>query len=690
MEKSSLKKNFLLSETEKSNNTIKRRFSTNNDLMNIRLPNLQNFFKNNLISKKDNKINNQKLSNNLERKSTRYYSDHSLDNSNNSIDLNSGYKSSSNKNLTINENEDYFQIYQKKKMSRNNILVKKNIKDLSCSQSNSSTQKKNRTIINIYNTSVKNSPKIFLFSSLLTSSTSVQNSSNNINPLKKNNKVLNVNKKKVLLPSMGNLRFHYHYKTINNHSQISLKKNIKSNSVKKEAFKLNLDKLNKSIKLKIKSKLKKKSVNKDNKDNKDHKDNKEKIKKKKTFKDGPDYNENLRNKFIKKNMKEKDNNQFQKKKEIFFLNSTNKLKKSIKNTIIEKIEEQEQSFELILNDFKQEVFKEQDKKSLNKFEKYIFKKIIQKHKQILFNKIPDSIPGNLIKNYFENDFYYLMLNTFLNSISLKHCKNTSYQSIKSLETQKYGFDYQYNFYFLLERFIKNDLVLTPEENIIYDLKNEKSKYKNMIKETKNYLNKKKKTKRKYSIYNKIKLPYTILNTNYFIRKKEKINIDRRVSFIRRLRFKNISQNKKKTKIKLLKNKSMTKESLIFRTEEIKIQLKENLNTIEEILFFLIKENNFREFQDIQERFQVSLESKNETEDTFLIYASKCEKEDFVKFLIEKGAFINAQNNELNTPLHYALSNKNYKISDMLLKAGADEKIVNKINLSPWEYKNVFE
>ena len=63
--------------------------------------------------------------------------------------------------------------------------------------------------------------------------------------------------------------------------------------------------------------------------------------------------------------------------------------------------------------------------------------------------------------------------------------------------QKYGFDYQYNFYFLLERFIKNDLVLTPEENIIYDLKNEKSKYKNMIKETKNYLNKKKKLKENF-------------------------------------------------------------------------------------------------------------------------------------------------------------------------------------------------
>ena len=54
--------------------------------------------------------------------------------------------------------------------------------------------------------------------------------------------MLNVNKKKVLLPSMGNLRFHYHYKTINNHSQISLKKNIKSNSVKKEELKIKIKK----------------------------------------------------------------------------------------------------------------------------------------------------------------------------------------------------------------------------------------------------------------------------------------------------------------------------------------------------------------------------------------------------------------------------------------------------------------
>ena len=44
---------------------------------------------------------------------------------------------------------------------------------------------------------------------------------------------------------------------------------------------------------------------------------------------------------------------------------------------------------------------------------------------------------------------------------------------------------------------------------------------------------------------------------------------------------------------------MTKEGLIFRTEEIKAEIKKNLKSIEEILFFLIKENNL-------ERFHISL------------------------------------------------------------------------------------
>ena len=135
---------------------------------------------------------------------------------------------------------------------------------------------------------------------------------------------------------------------------------------------------------------------------------------------------------------------------------------------------------------------------------------------------------------------------------------------------------------------------------------------------------------------------------------------------------------------------MSKEKMLFRTQEINNKLKQDLNTLEDILFYLIKENSFREFKDIQKRFQISLESKNNTNDTFLIYASKCEKIDFVEYLIEKGAFINAQNNELNTPLHYALKNRNFKISDLLLKAGANEKLVNKANLTPWQFMNNYD
>ena len=136
---------------------------------------------------------------------------------------------------------------------------------------------------------------------------------------------------------------------------------------------------------------------------------------------------------------------------------------------------------------------------------------------------------------------------------------------------------------------------------------------------------------------------------------------------------------------MTKTRDMSKEHLIFRTEEIKIDLKKQLKTIEEILFFLIRENNFREFKEILERYQVSLESRNENNDTFLIYATQCGFEEFIQFLIQKGANLDAQNFDLNTALHYAINSKRFNIADLLLKEGACETIVNKYNLTPWEF-----
>ncbi len=39
---------------------------------------------------------------------------------------------------------------------------------------------------------------------------------------------------------------------------------------------------------------------------------------------------------------------------------------------------------------------------------------------------------------------------------------------------------------------------------------------------------------------------------------------------------------------------------------------------------------------------------------------------------------------MNTPLHYALINSNYKLADMLINAGADQTLKNKRNLTPWQ------
>ena len=129
---------------------------------------------------------------------------------------------------------------------------------------------------------------------------------------------------------------------------------------------------------------------------------------------------------------------------------------------------------------------------------------------------------------------------------------------------------------------------------------------------------------------------------------------------------------------------MTKEGLIFRTEEIKEEIKKNLKTIEEILFFLIKENNFREFIDILEKYHVSIESKNKKGSTFLVYSAQCNNINFVTYLLEKGANINAQDNILNTALHYALSDNNFDLADMLLRNGANERLLNNNGLTPWQ------
>ena len=683
MDKRNKYDNLFKEKSKKKNNNIPKRLSTTNrNLINIKLPNLQNILKNNLNSNIKKQINILSLSS--ERLSTKYYSDYSLDNSiqsNSSLDLNSGYKTSSNKKLPKFQNDDYFLIYQKKRMVRNNIFKKNNLQDSLYNGSNSSIQKRNRTIINIYNTSVKNSPTIYLLSSLFTSSISLPNNSNN----KINNKKVSKDKSSTIsINSLENL------KSITNISKnkpkITLKKRITINVSKKPIFNLNFEQ-------KSERRI---SSRKSNKNRKDLLTFLEKEIKKKNFKDGPDYNEEIRNKFINKYIKEKVDLKLDKEKVNLITGIINETKENIKNIIIENIqEEDEKSFELILYEFYEKSFTEDVMISLQKYESYTLLKYFKKIKNIYINKIHDSVPKILIKHYFEYDIYPYMVKSLFKIRLHKNIKVHLSQKLKKARTGMNNIDTEEdNFYFVLEKFIKYDLILERDhDKIITNLENfflQNPEHKYLFTSSKKS---KRKIKRKFSFYNKLKIPSSILSKDYFNRKNDIVNFDRRISYIRKLKFrptakiKNIKFHINDQRKEMSKDRNMSKENLIFRTEEIKNKMKNKLKTIEEILFFLIKENNFREFKDIQERFQVSLESRNKSDDTLLIYATKCEKENFVEYLIKKGAFINAQNNELNTPLHYALNSKNFKISDILLKAGADEKIVNKINLTPWEFMN---
>ena len=39
---------------------------------------------------------------------------------------------------------------------------------------------------------------------------------------------------------------------------------------------------------------------------------------------------------------------------------------------------------------------------------------------------------------------------------------------------------------------------------------------------------------------------------------------------------------------------------------------------------------------------------------------------------------------MNTPLHYAITHKNFKLADLLISKKANEELVNWNNLTPWQ------
>ena len=164
------------------------------------------------------------------------------------------------------------------------------------------------------------------------------------------------------------------------------------------------------------------------------------------------------------------------------------------------------------------------------------------------------------------------------------------------------------------------------------------------------------------------------NNSYFY--KRKINT--------KTRKKEKNNEIKKSEINILKGHYMFKNMIDFRTDEIKLNIKNNIKSPVEMLFYHIKEHDFDDFVELFERKQIDLNSRNRDNDSFLIYAVKCKAMKFVLYLVKRGIDVNLENKLGNTALHYAFSDQNFQLADVLLEHGADEFRTNVYGKTPWE------
>ena len=664
---------------------------------------------------------------------------------NNSRDL---FLDRSSKSLSNSNSKNKIFFIKKKSMKKKNI------------------EEKNNTIINIFNTSLNNTPNIYFFSQMITES----NSKKEINNKTIDNPSLNIKKEKNFFSPLIKKKTRKML-TLNSHMFNKLKNfNIK---FKNKKTKKQLQKKNSFEELKIeeirKNIMKKMYLN-SNKDTFNYSDgNVEKnlLKKKKqklknlntlnetknfinfnslssiknsdnetSFSNIESYKnldiiliEEKRRKLEEKLIKnfglsdcEKFENNLLEKKNIFINHIFNDQFEKVNN----KMESQlKHKFSIINIDLEKYYNKEKlyilknGEKIMLKVEKYYLTFLYRSTLSTKFTLNKYSVK-ELINIYLEKETYNLLKENYLKTeipelISIIKDFNLEMKIENKLNKNKIFISKNTNYIYILIKFIMNDIqdgifrLPIDQKRISIFIKKNNKFYKTInpfrkqitlrrksalksIAVSKNILEKmslfKRTLTRKKIKKNNLVSKY-ILKKDYFNRKGEK-HLSEQVSYIRNLKLRpsikiqNIQFNIEDPREAIQKNKNMTKEGLIFRTEEIKAEMKKNLKTIEEILFFLIKENNFREFIDILEKYHVSIESKNNKGSTFLVYSVQCNNINFVTYLLEKGANINAQDKNLNTALHYALSDNNFNLADMLLKNGANERLINNNGLTPWQ------
>ena len=777
--------NFLNNETRKkiksqTSKTVKKLLlqKNNKSKKSLKLPNLKGVVINNFSrNNNNNNLNKNTLSNS----------------SNNSISFENKTFFAKLKNRTSSFNKNNIILSKKKKNIFNNsnkilslnLQKKKTLKNISTNFSHLNTigigKNKNRTILNIFNTSFKNNSNIFLFNK--------ENNLNNSNNIEyklthkksnSNKNLYSINLNSIISSENNSNNSEKSFKSILTFNSPIINMNIekkqkinKTIEHKNYLRNLKLSLLNQSNKL---NKLNNNNFNINNNTNSlnndfisystnlySSNDNKFLINNNINLKNYNNFNDNnllnnLNIEIIDKKISEKNINFLNKLKIIGnknhnFVKDLSQFKEKIMLHIDNKIDkylkyDSKQIYFDFFNIDKKKKEKEINKNNalkilrlnyINSFKnknfilQYEMKKIekkINKQKirtinkntlnyfinhQIIFHLISDKIIYNQILKYFNINKTFsdsaIISKTLRSIFTYKEMKNfyNFINHFKNFEIENFFEKFEYCYQKKRSSIYNNTFFFETKKLNLEEINNRHKKlqtikYKNPSNLEKNlhFVNKKNDEHfiRKYTLKDFFKTTVKkstlkkedenkfCLKKNFFYRSKDKIK--ERTVYIKNLKFRpsikiqNINFHVNDQQADMQKNKNMTKESLQYRTEELKMELKKSLKTIEEILFFLIKENNIREFKNILERFQVNINSTDKEKNTFLIFAVQCNSIDLVNYLIEKGSKINQQNASLNTALHYALLNQNYALADLLIKNGADEQIKNSDGLIPWQ------
>ena len=131
------------------------------------------------------------------------------------------------------------------------------------------------------------------------------------------------------------------------------------------------------------------------------------------------------------------------------------------------------------------------------------------------------------------------------------------------------------------------------------------------------------------------------------------------------------------------NGYVNKYQMISKVSYLKMKMLQNLE-LSETLFFHIKDRNYPLFKSIFEKYKMNPDLTDNDGNSLLSLAVQSNSFQIVNYLLNVGATPNTKNNKYNTPLHYALTFHNYEMADMLIRRGADEKVVNKMGTTPWQ------